>query len=294
MISIIIVNYNSGEYLAKCVASIKNTIEAKDHEIIIIDNKSTDQSLDLAEKNNPNISILINKKNVGFSKANNAGIKKSRGDYLLFLNPDTELKDGAIYALLKFMQENSDAGACGPKVLNSDGTVQNQCKRGFPDPLSSFYYFSGISRVFPKSRVFGHYLMTCLDDNAVNEVDALSGACMLVKADFIKSIGGFDEAYFLYGEDLDLCYRIKEQGRRICYIPKAEIVHYGGVGSRTMSTQSIKQFYHSMFLFYDKHYKNKYPAFVRWLVYFGIQIKYIQNIMINAIRKEKYAGSKKP
>jgi GT2 family glycosyltransferase len=293
-LSIIIVNYNSKNYLNHCLKSIYEETKSVTFEIIVIDNASTDNSLDLAKRNFPQVKIIKNRVNKGFSAANNQGIRASSGKYVLLLNHDTEIKGKALKILLDFMGNNPTAGACGAKLLNSDGTIQHQSKRGFPTPASIFFYATGISRLFPKSKLFGRYLMTYLDSNKTNEVDALSGACILARRQVLDSIGLMDEDFFLYGEDLDLCYRIKRAGWKIYFVPQAQIIHFGGVGSRVRSHKSIIEFHQSMFIYYKKHYKQKYPFLVTGLVYSGIYAKCGLNIFMNAFRKEKFAGSKKP
>lgn len=293
-LSIVIVNYNSGEHLPKCLVSLEKNLQGVDHEVVVVDNASTDGGVAKVKAAFPSVNFLENLQNLGFSAANNQGIKKATGEYVLLLNHDTEVKEGAIQNLLEFMEKYPEAGACGPKVLNSDGSIQHQCKRGFPTPLSILFYISGLSKRFPKNPLFGHYLMTHLDPDKVNEIDSLSGACMLIRKSILDKIGGLDTSFFLYGEDIDLCYRIKEAGWKIYYVPQAEIIHYGGVGSRTMSSKGIRAFHESMFIFYDKHYKKKYPFFVTWLVYAGIQLKMRLNLLTNYLRREKFVGSRKP
>ena len=293
-LSIVIVNYNSKGYLNKCLASIYWETKDLDFEVLVVDNASTDNSLALMEQAFPRIKVIRNKHNLGFSAANNLGIKASTGKYILLLNHDTEIKGNAIKKLVDFMDEDRSVGACGPKVLNSDGSLQHQCKRGFPTPTSILFYISGLSKLFPKNGTISHYLMTHLDPDKIGEVDALSGACMLLRRTTIDKVGLLDDQYFLYGEDIDLCYRIKQAGFKIYYVPRAEIIHYGGVGSRIMSHKNIIEFHRSMLIFYKKHYRKKYGLVVTWLVYTGICLKCSINLILNTFRQEKYVGSKKP
>jgi GT2 family glycosyltransferase len=295
MISIIIVNFNSGEYLAKCLASIVNDPANKmGYEIIIVDNASIDDSIEQINKRYPATKIIKNQQNVGFSAANNQAIKISRGEYIMLLNHDTYVKPRAIKVLLEFMKNHPEAGACGPKILNADGTIQHQCKRGFPTPLSMLYYLSGLSKIWPQNTAFGRYLMTYLDPSKVNEVEALSGACMLIRRAVLDKIGGLDTAFFIHGEDIDYCYRIKQAGWKIFYVPEAEIIHYGGIGGKMVSYRGIIEFHRSMLIFYKKHYKKLYPFVVTVLVYFGVYAKMWLNLLINALRKDKFIGSRKP
>lgn len=293
-LSIIIVNFNSNNYLGKCLESIYANPPDCDFEVIVVDNASTDDSISIVKNVFPQVDIILNENNKGFSAANNIGIKASQGKYILLLNHDTLIRNNALNVLLDFMSNNPDVGACGPKILNSDGTIQHQCKRGFPTPLSTLVHMAGFNKLMPKSKLFGHYLMTYIDINQINEVDSLSGSCMLIRKEILVNIGGLDELFFLYGEDLDLCYRIKQGKFKIYYVPQAIITHFGGVGSRAMSYKSIIEFYRSMIIFYVKHYKNKYGIIIKSLVFIGIYIKMIINITINSVRRDKFGGSKKP
>ncbi len=293
-LTIAIVSYNAKEYLLGCLRSIENGTKGIEYEVIVVDNASKDPGTKEVRQEFPKISMIENKRNVGFSAANNQAIKLAKGEYVLLLNHDTKVSEGSLLKLVEFLDKHPEAGACGAKVLNSDGTVQHQCKRGFPTPLSTLCHMSGLNRVFPGNKLFGHYLMTYLDTEKVAEVDALSGACMLIRRKILEDIGGMDESFFLYGEDIDVCYRIKEKGWKIFYVPSSRIVHFGGVGSRSMSYRSIREFYRSMKLFYNKHYSRKYPKLLKSLVFLGINLKMVSNIILNVLRREKFGGTKKP
>jgi len=293
-VSVCIVNFNAREHLENCLVSVINSMKKHTYEIIVVDNGSSDGSAELSNRY-PNIKFIKNQENAGFIKANNQAIRASTGSYVMSLNNDTIVKDGAIDLLVDLLESSPDAGAAGPKLLNSDGTVQLQCRRRLPDPVSSFYYFSGLSRLFPKSRMFGAYLMVDLDDKQVTEVDCLCGAAMLVRRKVIDEVGLMDEDYFMYGDDIDWCYRIKKAGWKILYCPDAEIVHLGGRGgSRKRSYGNIFEFHRSMALFYSKHYASRYVFAVNWLVYSGIWLKYAVALAMNIFRKEKFVGTKKP
>ena len=194
--SVCIVNFNAKEYLESCIASVIKSINKYTYEIIVVDNGSTDGSAEISNRY-PNIKFIKNRTNAGFIKANNQAIRASTGSYVLSLNNDTIVKDGAIDLLIDRLEGSPDAGMVGPKLLNSDGTIQLQCRRRFPDPVNSFYYFSGLSRLFPNSGMFGAYLMVDLDDKQVTEVDCLCGAAMLVRRKVIDEAGPMDEEYFM-------------------------------------------------------------------------------------------------
>jgi len=294
-LSIVIVNFNAKEYLDKCLESVAKNVKDLFYEIIVVDNASTDGSADLVKGNYPGIRLIENKGNVGFIKANNQGIRASSGKLVMSLNNDTLVLNGAINILVDFLLKDTFLGAVGPKLLNIDGTVQPQCHRGFPTPLNSLFYFFGLSRLFPKSRIFGGYLMTYLDDKSTVEVDSLCGAAMVVRRDVIDIVGPMDESYFMYGDDIDWCFRIKNAGWKIYYLPEAEIIHYGGRGgSRKQSYRNIFEFYRAMAIFHKKHYSRKNVFLLNWIVYAGIWIKCAIALAQNLLRKEKYVGTKKP
>ena len=293
-LSISIVNYDGKDYLKECLDSIYSSNSRIDFEIIVVDNGSSDGSVEMVKEKFPSVILIENSKNEGFVKANNKGIQASRGRYVLSLNNDTVILGNALDTLVKFMDNHPDVGACGPKVLNSDGTIQHQCKRGFPTISSTLSYFFGLHKIFPKSKVFGHYLMTYLNPDEVNEVDALSGACLMVRREVIERVGLLDEDYVMYGDDLDWCYRIKKAGWKIYYVPQAKIIHYGGRSSRKSPYKSIKWFYRAAAIFYKKHYAPNNNFIVNYIIYLGICVMALLAIGINILRKEKFVGSKKP
>jgi len=296
-LSIVVVNYNGNSYLQNCLRSIYSDCSIKEmaFEVIVVDNNSKDKSTRMVREIFPNVRLFENKRNEGFIKANNKGIMASKGKYVLSLNNDTVVLPGALEELTNFMDCRPDAGACGAMLLNGDGTVQHQCKRGFPKISSAASYFLGLHKIFPKSKFFGHYLMTYLDPNQINEVDSLSGACLMVRQEVINHVGIMDEDYIMYGDDLDWCYRIKKAGWKIYYVPDARIIHYGGMGgSRMLPYKNIWEFHRSMAIFYKKHFSKNHSLFINWLVYGGIWLKAITNFAINFLRKEKIVGSRKP
>jgi hypothetical protein len=243
----------------------------------------------------PEVKVIRNNSNLGFIKANNMGIKAASGRYVMSLNNDTKILGDAINKLIEFMDNNPNAGAVGPKLLNSDGSIQLQCRRGFPTLVNSLFYFSGLSRLFPKSRLMGGYLLTYIDDERTEEVDSLCGAAMVVRREVIEKVGLMDENYFMYGDDIDWCYRIKQAGWKVYYLPEAEMIHYGGRGgSRRQSYRNIFEFHRAMAVFYRKHYSKNHLFLLNWLVYSGIWLKCAMELIRNVFRKEKYVGSKKP
>jgi hypothetical protein len=254
-LSIIIVNYNVKEFLINLINSIENASKNINVEIIIVDNNSSDGSSEFIKNNFPTVKLIENKKNLGFAKANNQGIKIAKGRYLLLLNPDTVVQENTFSTLIEFMDKNPEVGMCGCKVLNPDGTFQLACRRSFPDVWVAFTKIFGLSSLFPKSKLFGKYNLTYLDENQSYEVDAISGSFMFFKREILNKVPGLDEDYFMYGEDLDFCYRIKQSGYKIYYIHTTSIIHYKGESTKRSSIDEIKHFYQAMSIFVKKHFK---------------------------------------
>jgi len=286
-LSIIIVSFNTKEFIKKCISAIYRSDFPKDrYEVIVVDNASSDGTAEEIEKKFPEIFVIKNKENIGFSKANNMGIKKSRGKFILFLNPDTEVDKSTLSYMISFMEGHKNAGASSCFVKLPNGKLDEGAHRGFPTPWNSFCYFSGISRIFPKSKVFAGYTMGWLDLRTEHEVDSIVGAFMLVRRRAGEEIGWWDEDYFFYGEDIDFCFRLKEKGWKIYFTPKVSVLHHKGVSggikkhSRMKSTANFSTKiiatnarFDAMKIFYKKHYENKYPKILNHIVYFIIELK---------------------
>lgn len=291
-LSIIIVNYNTKGFIRNCLISILSSIDIKiSYEIIVVDNASTDGSPSeiLKIKNKiSNMQIILNTKNVGFSKANNQGIKISqKSRYILFLNPDTIIQQkNTIEELIKFMDIHKDAGAATCKIVMPNGEIDDASHRGFPTPWNAFCHFLGLSRMFPKSRIFTGYNLGWMDLSKTHEINALCGAFMLVRREAGIDARWWDEDYFFYGEDIDFCYGLKQKGWKIYYVPTVSVVHYKGVSggiksvSKEITTASeetkklaTKHRFDAMRIFYNKHYKQKYPSIINFLVEKGIWIR---------------------
>lgn len=286
-LSIVIVNFNTYSYLIQTLTSIYNSeLKPDSFEIIVVDNASSDHSLLPIKKKYPHVSLIINKNNVGFAKANNQAIKKAHGEFILFLNPDTIILKEAISTVLDFIQRHKEVGIATCKVMLPTGQIDDACHRGFPTPWNALCHFTGLSSMFPKSNIFNGYHLGYKDMDKIHEIDSCTGAFMLVRKIAGDQIGWFDEDYFWYGEDLDFCYCIKEASWKICYIPKAQIVHYKGVASGikkhsqkiSSASEKIKLLatkarFDVMEVFYKKHYQKTYPAWLTVAVLFGIKIK---------------------
>ena len=253
-LSIIIVNYNVKEFLQNLLHSIDKAAQNISHEIIIVDNASDDGSIEFLQQKFPKVKLIINKENLGFGKANNIGMKAAKGKYLLLLNPDTLLSENLLHEMITFLDRTPEAGMTGCKILNPDGTLQLACRRSFPGPWTSFCKVTGLSTLFPKSKLFARYNLTYLDENQTYEVDAISGSFMMMRREVYEKTGGFDEDFFMYGEDLDLCYRIQKEGYKVFYVHSAQIIHYKGESTKRSSIDDIKLFYDAMHLFVRKHF----------------------------------------
>jgi hypothetical protein len=294
-VSFSITNYNTKDFLGSCVDSVIKGVKGFSYEIIVVDDASSDGSAAMIREKYPQVKVIENEINKGYVRSNNIGIRASSGRCIMSLNSDTVVLVGSIDKIISFLDNDPDAGAAGPKLLNSDGSIQFQARRGFPSPLNSLFYFSGLSKLFPNNKSIGGYLLSYLDDRATVEVDSLCGAAMIVKRDIIDKVGLMDESYFMYGDDIDWCYRIKQAGWKVYYFPEAEVIHYGGRGgSRRRSYRNIFEFHRAMAVFYGKHYAKRYLFLVNWTVYAGIWLKCAVELTRNLFRKEKYVGSKKP
>lgn len=277
-LSIIIVNFNTKELTCQTIDSIIQYTSSVSYEVIVVDN-STDKTQQ-SEYNNQCVKIIHDIENHGFGHACNIGATYAIGDYLLFLNSDTLIRDNSLFECVNYMKNDDKIGVLGAKILLSDGSLDHGCKRGFPTPSAAFYYYLGLDRRYPKSKKYGAYRQTFLSELETNEVDSVSGAFLMIGKKLFDNISGFDETFFMYGEDLDLCFRVKEKGYKIIYHADAVITHLKGQSGLYKSSKTvIYHFYNAMILFYDKHYKNKYNVFIKFLVYSAIKTKYFLTLL---------------
>src|SRR6187399_2677972 len=267
-LSVIIVSYNSIELLENCLFSVQKAMRAIDGEIIIVDNNSNDGSKEYLPSKFPEVKFIFNNENLGFAKACNQGFKISSGNYILFLNPDTVLTETSLKDCISFFESHTDAGAVGVRMLDEKGSFLNESKRGLPSPSASFYKLFGLTAMFPGSRTFGKYYQGHLPENENNPVDVLSGAFMMVKREVFEKVNGFDESFFMYGEDIDLSLRITQQGYKNYYLGKISVTHLKG-GSTSYNYKYIQDFYGAMKLFVKKHYSDK-PILYRSFLHAGI------------------------
>ena len=298
-LSIIIVNYNTYTLTKQTIDSVLEKKLKFEYEIMLVDNASQDDSMTRLQEDSKEIiiqgllNITLNDANLGFAKANNIGMRKSKGEYILLLNSDTYVVEDYLQQCMQYIERyNTEAaiqgeneckiGAIGCKVILPDGTLDHACKRGFPTPRASFYYFLKLHK---RDKVkYGLYDALHLDENEVGEVDCLMGAFMLMPRYVLDQVGLLDEDFFMYGEDIDLCYRIKEGGYKIMYYPEASIIHYKGGSSKKRRTKVIYDFHNAMWIFYKKHYIKTYSLWINSLVYVGIWTKYALEIGKNAMK----------
>ena len=276
-LSIVIVNYNVREFLRQCLQSIDQSFHTLTTEVIVVDNNSQDQSVEVLRSLFPNVHFVALNENLGFGKANNIGIQRSRGRYILLLNPDTLIQEDTLSVMTAYMDSTSSVGIAGCKVLNANGSFQVQCRRGFPGPWASFCKLFGLQSLFPRSPLFAQYNQTFRDENETYTVDAVIGAFMFCRREPLFAIGGFDEEFFMYGEDLDLCFRMKQFGFTTAYLPTTTIVHFKGESTRRSAINEVKWFYHAMEVFARKHYGTSwlFLLFLRTGIYLRSVLAYL-------------------
>lgn len=286
-LSIIIVNYNTKELTKQTLNSIFKYKHNLEYEVIVVDNNSSDDSVNMITNELPQVILIQNKKNLGFSRANNIGINRSKGRYILLLNSDTIIQEDTLETMVSFMESNYNVGAAGCKVILPDGSLDKACKRSFPTPQNALYNALKLDKLFPHNKKFGEYNLTYLDEDEIHEVDSLVGAFMMVRREAIEEVGLLDENFFMYGEDIDWCYRIKKAGWKIVYYPKTKIIHYKGGSSKKKNPKLIYEFYRAMYLFFEKHYKDKYSLLTKYIVYLGIWTKMVLSLITNLFKPKK-------
>jgi GT2 family glycosyltransferase len=272
-LSIVIVNYNTERLLKDCLRSIYIGANGTPFDIWVVDNHSRDNSVPMVRAQFPNVRVIENRENVGFSRANNLVLAQSQADYVLLLNPDTLVIGDAIERVVKFMNEHPQVGIAGCKVLNRDGTLQLACRRSVPTPRVAFYRLTGLSRLFPNNKTLAKYNLTYESPDRTQEVDAVSGAFLMIRRQAVEDIGLLDERFFMYGEELDWCVRAKRAGWTVMYYPAAEIIHYKGESTKYNSRKAAVEFYRAMYLFHKKHFAKDYSPVTNGLIYAGILCK---------------------
>jgi N-acetylglucosaminyl-diphospho-decaprenol L-rhamnosyltransferase len=288
-IAIVIVNYNTCDLLRACLLSLAQGVQRHTTQIWVVDNASHDGSAAMVQSEFPDVQVIANPKNGGFAFANNLAIQAilesaAEPDYILLLNPDTVTSQGSLDLLVEYLDRHPEVGACGPKLVLPDGSLDLACRRSFPTPGVSLYRMLGLSRLFPRSPRFARYNMTYLSPDVETEVDAVVGACMAVRTGVVREVGLLDETYFMYGEDLDWAYRIKQYGWRIMYVPSSVVTHYKRASSSQRPFGSIRNFYDAMRIFYRKYYAATTPAPLGWLIEAGITLKEVMGLGLNFLR----------
>lgn len=331
-LDVIILNFNRADLLRPCIESVQASKTRHTIRTWVVDNASTDGSAEMIEREFPAVRLIRNPVNNGFSAGNNLALRAILDDgspatdrrsstiaygspilshasssvtgptssvqhpgstrYVMLLNNDTVVEPDALDLLIDYLESHPTVGAVGPKLLLLDGSLDLACRRSFPTPAVSFYRMTGLSRLFPRSPRFGRYNLTYLDPDLETDVDALVGAAMMVRLDVVREVGLLDEAFFMYGEDLDWCYRIKSYGWRIVYQPRAVIHHHKRAASTRRAIPSIRAFYDAMRIFHRKHYAQQTLAPVNWLIEAGITIKEWWALAANLLRPpaRRYVG----
>ncbi len=271
-LGIVIVSYNTCALLRNCLQTVYASKGDISFEVCVVDNCSTDDSAAMVADEFPHVHLIVNQNNRGYPAANNQGLQLfgypdaiDAPRFALLLNPDTELPVEGLATMLTFMESRPEAGVAGPRLQLRDGTLDLACRRSFPSPEVSFYRLFGLSHLFPRSRRFGRYNMTYLDEYEMAAVDAVVGAFMLVRREPIRQVGLMDDSFFMYGEDLDWCYRIKQQSWQVYYNPQVTVLHIKRAASQHSARAQI-EFWRAMRLFYEKHYAAQTPRLVHWLI----------------------------
>ena len=284
-LSVIIVNYNVEHFLEQCIDSALIAAKAIGTEIIVVDNNSVDGSLQMMAEKFPNIPLIANKDNVGFSKANNQGIRISKGEYILLLNPDTIVEADTFEKTVAFMDSHPEAGGLGVKMLDGKGRFLPESKRGLPTPQAAFYKMFGFSKIFPKSKRFASYHQGHLSNDEIHEVEILAGAFMLMRKSTLDKVGLLDEDFFMYGEDIDLSYRIILGGYKNYYFPDTRIIHYKGESTKKNTVNYVYVFYNAMVIFAKKHYSKENAKLFSLLINVAIILRAFVSVVASFFRK---------
>lgn len=271
-LSVIIVNWNTRDLLAQCLQSVFDTVRNLDFEIIVVDNASTDGSQEMVQQEFPDVSLVANTDNLGFARANNQAIRRSRGRYVLLLNSDAFVRENTIEQMVAFMDAHPKAGMSGCKLLYEDGRLQPSCTT-YPTLFTEFCIATGLDKLFPKSPLFGKYRMMYWDFDDTREVDVILGAFMLVRASAIGEVGLMDESYFMYSEEVDWCYRFKKKGWRIFFYPEVEAVHLWGGSSKRVRVEMFVQMYRSRIEFFRRYYGKRTANLLKVLIGIGCLLR---------------------
>jgi GT2 family glycosyltransferase len=272
-LSIIIVNYNVEYFLEQCLHSVRKACYNLDTEVWVVDNDSVDGSVKMVRDKFPEVKLIANSENLGFSKANNQAMRLADGEYFLLLNPDTIVEEDTFSKILGFMDAHPEAGGLGVKMVDGKGDFLPESKRGLPTPAVSFYKMSGLSKIFPTSKTFGQYHLSFLNKDEIHAVDILAGAFMMLRKSVLDTVGLLDEDYFMYGEDIDLSWRIVKAGYKNYYYPETRIIHYKGESTRKSSINYVFTFYNAMRIFSEKHFSKKHAVLFSLIINLAIYFR---------------------
>lgn len=284
-LTVIIVSYNVRYFLEQALLSIRRAAEGISVEVFVVDNDSSDGSVDLVRQKFPEVRLIANEDNPGFAVANNQAIRLSMGKYVLLLNPDTVVEEDTFRKCIDFMEAHTEAGGLGVRMIDGSGKFLPESKRGFPSPWVAFCKTFGLSRLFPRSRVFNHYHLGFLDEFATNEVEVLAGAFMLIRRSVLDKTGLLDETFFMYGEDIDLSYRIVQAGFKNYYFPETTIIHYKGESTRKGNLNYVRIFYQAMIIFARKHFSGRQATLFVLLLQAGIYFRAIMTVAGHIFKK---------
>ena len=284
-LSIVITSFNTRELLRDCLKSIAKSEGAVEWEVFVVDNCSADGSPAMVKTEFPQVKLFENSENEGFAKANNRALRETSGSYVLLLNPDTQLRPQTLQEMIELMGANPDVGLAGIKLVRQDGQMDKACRRGFPTPWNSLGRLLLLDRLFPKSRVFGGYNLTFMDPDGEYEVDAIVGAFMFFRRETLEEVGVLDENFFMFGEDLDWCYRVKRSDWKILYVGSKEVLHVKGASTRQNPQLMNSHFHRAMLIFHKKHLERHYPFFINWLVSIGIGIRWVGKAILLRLKR---------
>ena len=283
-LSIIIVNYNVRYFLEQCLHSVLKALQNIEAEIFVVDNNSTDDSLSYLKPKFPDVRFIENSVNGGFGKACNLGLRESKGEYVLFLNPDTIVAEDSFIKCIRFFESHPHCGALGVKMIDGSGSFLKESKRAFPSPLTSLFKLAGLSFLFPKSKFFSRYHLGHLDKDQNHEADVLAGAFLMTKRGLLEQIGSFDEAFFMYGEDVDLSYRIQKAGYKNYYFAETTIIHFKGESTKRGSFNYVRMFYQAMMIFVKKHYGGARAGIFNFCIWLAIGIRAVIALLLKLIK----------
>jgi N-acetylglucosaminyl-diphospho-decaprenol L-rhamnosyltransferase len=272
-LSIVVVHYETPDELAACLASVRAATRSVSAEVFVVDNASANFDPAAVNAVLPNAVVLSGTTNEGFARGANRALRQASGRYVLLLNPDTIVKPDSLRLMVDYMDAHAGVGCATARLVTENGRLDLACRRSFPTPKRAFFRLTMLSKLFPRSRTFAQYNLTYLDEHQEAEIDSPCGAFMMVRSQVVQKVGLLDEAYFMYGEDLDWAYRIKQAGWRVMYTPITTVTHIKRASSRQSRTRTIRAFYDAMRIFFRRHYEEHYPRPVAWLTYAAINMR---------------------